>query len=159
MTVDFAEYAATRRKTLVRSAVLLGCTTDEAEDLVQVTLTKCFVHWRKVASAKRPDAYVYRVLVTALRDERARRWHGETPTATVPDETRLQTDATEGLAVRRALAALSKEHRDVLVLRFYSDLSERETARALGIPAGTVKSRTARALAALSVDRNIARST
>jgi len=158
VTVDFAEYAATRRPTLVRSAVLLGCTSDEAEDLVQVTLTKCFVHWRKVARAERPDAYVYRILVNALRDDRARRWHGETPTAVLPDTPVHEADMTDGLAVRRALAALSKEHRDVLVLRFYSDLTERETARVLRIPAGTVKSRTARALAALSVDRNIARS-
>ena len=47
----------------------------------------------------------------------------------------------------------------MLVLRFYADLSERETAHALGIPAGTVKSRTARALAALGADASIVRST
>ena len=154
--MDFAEYAAVRRPTLVRSAVLLGCTVHDAEDLVQVTLTKCFTHWRKVAAADRPDAYVYRILVNALRDRQGRRWNGETPTDALP-EAFIDDDPTSGLAVRAALAALSKEHRDVLVLRFYSDLSERETARALGIPAGTVKSRTSRALAALALDQNIAR--
>jgi DNA-directed RNA polymerase specialized sigma24 family protein len=45
---------------------------------------------------------------------------------------------------------MTREHREVLVLRFYADLSERDTAVALGVPAGTVKSRTARALATLA---------
>ncbi|MCW2783239.1 MAG: hypothetical protein JWR35_3688 [Marmoricola sp.] len=155
--MDFEEYVAVRRPALVRSAVLLGCTSDDAEDLVQVTLTKCFQHWRKVSRADRPDAYVYRILVNALRDQRSRFWHGETPTEQLP-ETALEVDPTSGLAVRAALALLTKEHREVLVLRFYADLSERDTARVLGVAAGTVKSRTARALAALSLDQNIARS-
>ena len=67
-------------------------------------------------------------------------------------------DIASGLAVRRALATLTKEHREVLVLRFYADLSERETADVLGVPAGTVKSRTARALLALSANQKIVRS-
>jgi RNA polymerase sigma-70 factor (sigma-E family) len=157
VTVDFEEYAALRRPVLVRSAVLLGCSADDAEDLVQVTLTKCYLHWRKVRRADRPDAYVYRILVNALRDRRNRRWNDELATDRLPEQA-LDEDPTSGLAVRAALAALSKEHRDVLVLRFYADLSERETARALGVPPGTVKSRTARALAALGRDHNIVRS-
>lgn len=47
----------------------------------------------------------------------------------------------------------------MLVLRYYADLSERETAEVLGLPVGTVKSRTARALAALSSDHNVVRYT
>jgi RNA polymerase sigma-70 factor (sigma-E family) len=157
VTMDFADYAAMRRPALVRSAVLLGCTVDDAEDLVQVTLTKCLLSWRRVSRAQRPDAYVYRVLLNAFRADRSRRWHGETPTAELPDAALPDVDVELGLAVRRALLALSKEHREVLVLRFYADLSERETAEALGIPSGTVKSRTARALEALSADQNVVR--
>jgi RNA polymerase sigma-70 factor (sigma-E family) len=157
VTVDFDAYVVRSRPGLVRSAVLLGCAIDDAEDLVQVTLTRCYRHWRKVAAADRPDAYVFRILVNVLRDRQARRWNDELPTERLP-ETAVDADPTSGLAVRAALAGLSKEHRDVLVLRYYSDLSERETAKVLGIPAGTVKSRTARALAALSLDQNIARS-
>jgi RNA polymerase sigma factor (sigma-70 family) len=52
--------------------------------------------------------------------------------------------------VRQALLGLSRDHREVLVLRFYADLSERQVAEVLRVPAGTVKSRTARALAALA---------
>jgi RNA polymerase sigma-70 factor (sigma-E family) len=156
--VDFAEYVAARRSVLVRSAVLLGCSLDDAEDVVQSALAKTLVHWRRVSRADRPDAYVYRILVNAYRDGRSRHWNGETPTAELPEPPVYEVDLTIGLAVRRALSGLSKEHREVLVLRFYADLSEREAAEVLGVPPGTVKSRTARALAALSTDRNIVRS-
>ncbi len=64
-------------------------------------------------------------------------------------------DPTTGLAVRAALAAMTKDHREVLVLRFYADLSEAETARVLGVPPGTVKSRTARALATLAASDHV----
>ena len=66
--MDFSEYVAARRPTLVRSAVLLGCDLHEAEDLVQTTLTKVLRSWRRVSRADRPDAYVYRILVNAFHD-------------------------------------------------------------------------------------------
>jgi len=156
--VDFDDYVNARRTALVRSAVLLGCTIDDAEDLVQTALLKCLRSWRKVSAADRPDAYVYRVLVNALRDGSARRWHGELATAELPETAVPEVDLSTGLMVRRALAGLSKEHRLVLVLRYYADLSERDTAEILGVAPGTVKSRTARALAALGADSSIVRS-
>lgn len=158
VSMDLAEYAALRRTTLFRTAVLLGCPTQDADDLVQITLTRCVRHWDRIASAQNPDAYVYKVMLNAFRDGRSRRWHGELPTAELPDQEQVDIDLSTGLAVRAAVAQLGKEHREVLVLRFYADLSERDAAEVLGIPAGTVKSRTARALAALSNDQNIARS-
>ena len=159
MTVDLAEYALARRTTLYRTAVLLGCPEQDADDLVQITLTRCVRHWRRIERAENPDAYVYKVMVNAFRDTRARKWHGELPTEVLPDRGADDPDLAAALAVRRAVAQLSEEHRAVLVLRFYADLSERDTAKALGLPAGTVKSRTARALAALAVDASIVRST
>jgi RNA polymerase sigma-70 factor (sigma-E family) len=147
--MDFTTYVADRRTRLVRTAVLLGCPLPDAEDVVQAALLKCYRSWRRVARADRPDAYVHRVLVTTLADARARRWHGELPTETLPEAVD-DSDLASGIAVRRALAALSPEHREVLVLRYYADLSERDTAAALGIAPGTVKSRTSRALAALA---------
>jgi len=152
--MDFSDFVAARRASLVRSAVLLGCAQPDAEDLVQTALLRCYRHWRRVERADQPDAYVYQVLVNALHDARARRWTGEAPTDDLPD-TAHDPDLTTGLAVRRALAAMSREHREVLVLRFYADLSERATADALRLPVGTVKSRTARALAALAADENL----
>ena len=149
--MDFTTYVAQRRTRLVRTAVLLGCPQPDAEDVVQAALLKCYRSWRRVARADRPDAYVHRVLVTTLADARARRWHGELPTEELPEATDHGDEGwASGIAVRRALAALSPEHREVLVLRFYADLSERDAAAALGVAPGTVKSRTSRALAALA---------
>ena len=159
VTMDLAEYAATRRTTLFRTAVLLGCPEQDADDLVQVTLTRCVRHWSRIARAQNPDAYVYTVMLNAFRDMRARCWNGELPTEVLPDRGADDPDIAAAVAIRRAVATLAEEHRAVLVLRFYADLSERETARVLDIPAGTVKSRTARALAALAEDASIVRST
>ena len=153
--MEFSEYVAARRPTLVRTAVLLGCPQPDAEDVVQTALLRCFRSWRRVVRADQPDAYVYRVLVNVLHDTRSRRWNGELPTEHLPERPSNDADLTTGLAVRRALAAMSTEHREVLVLRYYADLSERDTADVLRIPPGTVKSRTARALAALAADQNV----
>lgn len=153
--MDFSEYVVARRTALVRAAVLLGCPQPDAEDVVQTALLRCYRSWRRVVKADQPDAYVYRVLVNTLIDARSRLWNGELPTEQLPDRPAESVDATTGLAVRRALAAMTREHREVLVLRYYADLSERETADVLRIPPGTVKSRTSRALAALAADQNV----
>jgi len=155
VSVDFTEYVAARRPRLVRTAVLLGCPEADAEDVVQTALARCLRSWRRVSRADSPDAYVNRVLVNTLRDARARRWNGELPSDSLPEHA-AEASHEDGLVVRRALASLSTEHREVLVLRYFADLSERQAADALGIPAGTVKSRTARAIAALSAHDDIA---
>jgi RNA polymerase sigma-70 factor (sigma-E family) len=151
--VDYAEYVTARRPALVRAAVLLGCPKPEAEDVAQSALVRCYGAWARVRQATDPDAYVYRILVNCLRDSRARCWTDEIPSEILPEpETGrdLAEEITRGLAVRQALLGLSRDHREVLVLRFYADLSERQVAEVLRVPAGTVKSRTARALAALA---------
>jgi RNA polymerase sigma-70 factor (sigma-E family) len=155
---DFTDYMSSRWSTLVRSAVLLGCSRYDAEDLVQTTLAKCYTGWPKIARADNRDAYVYRMLVNALTDSRRRRWWGERPTADLPDSADPDDALTEidvSDAVERALAGLSTEQRAVLVLRFFVHLSESETAEALGIAAGTVKSRTSRALAVLAENEHL----
>jgi RNA polymerase sigma-70 factor (sigma-E family) len=148
--MDFSTYVAQRRPRLVRTAVLLGCPSADAEDVVQSALLKCYRSWRKVVRADHPDAYVHRVLVTTLYDARKRRWNGELPTEELPETAGVDPEWAEGIAVRRALNAMSPDHREVLVLRYFADLSERDTALALGVAPGTVKSRTSRALAALA---------
>ena len=155
---DFAAYAAARWATLVRSAVFLGCGVEEAQDLVQTTLLRCFTAWGRVERADNRDAYVYRVLLNCHRDSRRRRWWGERPT---PDLAQQATgDATDqvaiGDAVERALGDLSRVNREVVVLRYYGRLSEQQTAAVLGIPAGTVKSRLSRALAQLAANPHLA---
>lgn len=145
---DFEEYAAARWPVLLRSAVFLGCSPTEAEDLAQTTLLRCYTSWRTVAAAEHRDAYVSTVLLNAFRESRRRRWWGERPTAELPDV--AVPDGTDALAdvatVRGALAGLSAQQREVVVLRYYLQLSERETADALAVPPGTVKSRLSTAL-------------
>ncbi len=155
---DFTGYMSARWPALVRSAVLLGCTSHEAEDLVQTALTRCYLSWSKVVSADDRDAYVYRVLVNCRTDSARRRWIGERPFEAVPEQAHgcdgeAQIDVAD--AIERALGGLSKALREVVVLRFYAHLTEEQTATALGIPRGTVKSRQSRALAELSANEHL----
>jgi RNA polymerase sigma-70 factor (sigma-E family) len=154
---EFTDYVATRWPRLVRSAVLLGASPSEAEDLVQVALTRCLVSWSKVQRADDRDAYVHRVLINTFVSSRRRRWVGETPTASLPevpgDDATEAYDATDALA--RSLRRLSPEHRACVVLRFYAHLTEQQMAGVLGIAPGTVKSRLSRALRALADDPNL----
>jgi RNA polymerase sigma-70 factor (sigma-E family) len=148
---DFSAFVAARWASLVRVGVYLGCSPAEAEDLVQMTLLRCYRAWPRVRRADRVDAYVHRSLVTTLAKTRRRLWRGEIPTSELPDgpahDTTTNSEARTDL--RRALGRLSPDHRAVLVLRFVSDLTEQQTADALDLPIGTVKSRVARALAAI----------
>ncbi|MET7391919.1 SigE family RNA polymerase sigma factor [Dactylosporangium sp. NPDC005572] len=155
---DFSAYASARWPALVRSAVLLGCAVQDAEDLAQTALMRCYVSWARVVQADDRDSYVYRILLNAYHDSRRRRWWGEKPAADVPE--RATADVTGSVdaadAVRRALGGLSRVNREVVVLRYYAHLSDRQIAEALGIAHGTVKSRAARALTQLAADANLA---
>ncbi|MBU1801919.1 MAG: SigE family RNA polymerase sigma factor [Actinobacteria bacterium] len=160
---DFADYAREAWGTLVRSAVFLGCSLHEAEDLAQTTLVRCYTAWPSVVAADNRAAYVYRMLLNCLRDSKRRRWWGEKPTERLPEPGRgggRGADAIAGVdtadAVHRALAGLSKPNRDVVVLRYFAGLTEAETAEALKVPNGTVKSRLSRSLAQLSANDHLA---
>lgn len=157
MTHSFEEYVAARWSRLVRSAVLMGADRHAAEDLVQTALAKCFVAWSRVSRAQEPDAYVHRVLINTLTDSRRRRWWGETPTEVLPDGglPDAADEVVRGDALRTALLRLTLEQRQVLVLRYYADLTEAQIASALGVAVGTVKSRAARGLAVLEADPSL----
>ena len=156
---DFESYVASRRAQLRRTAYLLCGDWDRAEDIVQDTLTRLYVHWRRASSADSVDAYVRRSLVNAYLSEGRRPWRRERPTEVLP-ETEVG-DATGRIVaedeVQAALRRLPRRQRAVVVLRYFDDLSEAETARLLGISTGTVKSQTSKALAALRVDEGLDR--
>lgn len=157
----YAAYVEQSWPTLVRAAVFLGARPHEAEDLAQGTLVRCYTHWDRVSRAEVRDAYVYRMLLNGLRDSRRSRWFRSTTAYDEPpaERTPAGPDAAERVAVadavHRALGSLTKSHRDVVVLRYFAQLSERQTAEALGIPAGTVKSRLSRALAHLAANDHL----
>lgn len=145
----FARYVVQAHRGLLRRAVLLAGDRGRAEDLVQVSLAAAYRRWGRIAS---PDAYLRTVMVRTAIGWRARRWVGEVPTGDLPDRAAERdelADADLGGAVRAALATLPPAQRAVVVLRYFDDCSEAEIAEALGCSLGTVKSRSARALAAL----------
>ena len=145
---SFEEYVAARGRALWRSAWLLTGDRQRAEDLVQTALVKCWRRWDRIASDT-GDAYVRRALVTTYIDWRRRKWVGEVPTSALPEPVAGDADPSVRRDVLAALARLPRGQRAVIVLRFYDDLTEAQTASALGISVGTVKSQTARALATL----------
>ena len=156
---EFRGFAHARFKPMVRAAVLLGCSSVEAEDAAQDALVRCYVAWRRVSAADDPGAYAYRVLVNGIHRGRRRRWRGELPHAVLPEDTPEADpgdDVSLGVTVRAALARLPAGQRDVVVLRYLADLSEAATAEALHVSKGTVKSRASRALTALSHDPALA---
>jgi RNA polymerase sigma-70 factor (sigma-E family) len=153
---SYAEFVRSRWRDLVRAAIFLGASPHEAEDLAQQTLVRCYANWQRVTDATNRDAYVYRMLLNQLRDVRRTRWWRSRvdvePDAKVDDESIRVVVAD---AVHQALDGLSKPQRDVVVLRYFVQLTEAQTATALGVPVGTVKSRLSRALAALSESHHL----
>ncbi len=148
----FREYVEARSPALMRAAWLLTGSEATAQDLVQTALVRMWPRWAKVQRAGGVDAYIRRVLVTTYIDGRRRRWHAEVPTAVLPDDHSAfdaHADAELRLSVRRALAELPPRQRAVVVLRYFEDLTEAQTAEALGCTVGTVKSQAAKALTKL----------
>jgi RNA polymerase sigma-70 factor (sigma-E family) len=103
-----------------------------------------------------PVRYVRRVLVTTSVSWWRRRWRGEVATGVLPELVGTVDDRSEAQDLWTALRHLSVRQRTVVVLRYYEDLSEAETADLLGCSVGTVKSQCSRALARLRVDTELA---
>ena len=145
---SFDDYVVARERHLLRVAYLLTQDAHLAEDLVQTALAKAWFAWRRIQGD--PDPYVRKILVNTFASAHRRRWNVERPTDVVPDRPGSAPDT--GTDLRRALAGLPKRQRAVIVLRYFEDLTEADTARALDVSVGTVKSQTAKALAKLRVD-------
>jgi RNA polymerase sigma-70 factor (sigma-E family) len=146
----FEEFVASRGRDLWRTAWLLTGDSHKAEDLVQATLAKCWSRWSSIAREGSAEAYVRRAMLNTYTDWWRRRWNGERPTEVLPETAvRFDGPADERRDTLAALAGLPRGQRAVLVLRFYEDLTEAQTAEVLGISVGTVKSQTSRALSAL----------
>jgi len=152
----FDEFVATRSRALLRTAYLLTGDHGLAEDLLQTALAKCWFAWGRIDSP--PEPYVRRTLATTYATWWRRRWRGERPTDELPDrgDPAGTAPVDDRDALWRALGVLPRRQRAVVVLRYYEDLSEAETAAALGISTGTVKSQAAKALAALRRDADLA---
>ena len=153
---DFESFVADRAGALLRYAYVLSGDRHRAEDLVQSALATSYRHWRRVESDG-AERYVRKAVLNAYlswwrRPGRSRE--------TSVDDVVAQSDARgggpgadEGVDIRdelwRAMQALAPRQRAVVVLRYFEDLTEVETATRMNISVGTVKSQHAKALRAL----------
>lgn len=155
MSGDRDAFGALARQSLPRmvgtAGLILG-RIDAAEDAVQESLVRV---WRDLPSLRDPDrfdAWLYRILVRACRDEARRARRMARADAVVQPES-VERDDSATLAERDAIGAglrgIALEHRTVLVLRYYLGLSYEEMSATLHVPTGTVKSRVNRALSAM----------
>ncbi|WP_018349468.1 SigE family RNA polymerase sigma factor [Longispora albida] len=149
----FDEFVRTRSPRLLRTAYLLTRDWALAEDLLQTALARAWSAWRRVSGD--PEPYVRRILVNTYSSWWRRRWNSEQPTADLPDTPAAEADLAERERVWRALGQLPRKQRTVLVLRYFEDLTEAETADVLGCSVGNVKSQASRALAKLRLDPNL----
>jgi RNA polymerase sigma-70 factor (sigma-E family) len=146
----FTEYVVARRAHLRRTAYLICGDWHAAEDLVQMALTKLYAAWPRVNRRDSVEAYARRIIVRAHIDEGRRPWRRETPGVDGFDQPAAERFDVEGRdALVDALRRLPLQQRRAVVLRHWYGLSVREAADDLGCSEGTVKSNTARGMAAL----------
>ena len=145
---SFDEFVAARSRALLRTAYLLTHDHALAEDLVQTALTKAWFAWKRIHGE--PEPYVRKILVNTYASWWRRKWNGEQPTEDLPEAT---VEATgEPTDLWTAMERLPRRMRAVVVLRYFEDLTEVQTAEALGCSVGTVKSQASKALAKLRID-------
>jgi RNA polymerase sigma-70 factor (sigma-E family) len=147
---EYTEYVTARLPSLRRLAGVLCGDWQRADDLVQATLTTLYVHWGGVRAGTHPDAYARAVLVREFVHERRSAWVRRVNlSGRVADSPAAAVDQDAVLDLRAVVVALPARQRATLVLRFYCDLSVDQAAEILGCSPGTVKSQTAKALAAV----------
>ena len=151
---DFDEFVADNLEQLLKTAYLITWDAGEAEDLVQECLFKVARRWPRVRGMAQRGAYARRVLVNLAID--GARGHNRRRSEldwalSVAD--RPARDVLAGFETRAelldALERLTPRQRAVLVLRYFNDFTEAQTAEVLGCSPGTVKSSASRGLARL----------
>jgi RNA polymerase sigma-70 factor (sigma-E family) len=147
--VGFDDFVAARYRSLLRFGVLLTGQPDTAYDVLHSALVRTALRWPYIRRRDGAEAYVRRAMVTQWLNARRNRWRDRTPLESVPEPAVTDPDGATHDVVWRALAALPPRQQAVVVLRYYEQLSEAETADVLGCSRGTVKSQTAKAFAHL----------
>jgi RNA polymerase sigma-70 factor (sigma-E family) len=155
---EFDAFMRGRWPVMVRLGYALTGDVGHAEDLAQAAFARAYASWGRVRRAGDPDAYVRRIVINEH--------HGRFRKRRVAEELRGDLGDTAGgqqahqavddrWALLDALRALGPRQRAVVVLRYWLDLSEAETAAALNCSVGTVKSQASRALATLRMNAAI----
>ncbi len=148
-TEGFEAWMAARQHKLLRTAYLLTGDVHAAEDLTQTALAKVYLAWDRVAAAQNVDAYARKILVNEHTSMWRRLWrHREVVSDTSAYDLPVSAPEYDGVGetLWDAVRGLPDRQRATVVLRYYEQLTEKETAEALGVSLGTVKSQTSRAL-------------
>ena len=162
----FREFLAARQSHLLRAAWLLTGDAHLAEDLLQTALVKVLPRWERLARDGAVEAYLRKTMITTATSWWRRKWHGEVPSGHIPGMVPGRTSSWEPVngtltsdagfdavddrsVLGAALRSLPPRQRAVVMLRYYLDMSEAETAAMLGCSTGTVKSQSSKALATL----------
>ena len=149
---DFSAYLSARQPALLRTAYLLTGNRADAEDLLQTALAKLYLAWNRVREREAIDGYARRIIVNEHNSLWRRAWKRQEIAVTEVPERQSHEDRYDGernAALWSFVQSLPRRQRAIVVLRYYEELSEAETADVLGISVGTVKSQSSRALAAL----------
>jgi RNA polymerase sigma-70 factor (sigma-E family) len=149
---EYGDYVTARAAGLVRFAYLTCGDWHRAEDAVQTALTKLYLAWPRLSDRNTIDAYVHRIVVRVIIDERRLAWfRREQSTEALPERAAVDPAAAAGgkVAMLAALMKVPPRQRAVLVLRFWEDQSVEQVADTLGCSAGTVKSQSTRGLRTL----------
>ncbi|WUM90510.1 SigE family RNA polymerase sigma factor [Streptomyces sp. NBC_00322] len=149
--LEFEEYVRTRQDALLRSARRLVADPLDAQDLLQTALVRTYGRWDAITDKRLTDAYLRRVMINTRTEWWRARKLEEIPTEQLPDTS--VEDFTGQHADRAqlmdALKVLPPRQRSVVLLRHWEQISTQETAAALGMSTGTVKSTLHRALTRL----------
>ncbi|MFE7463567.1 SigE family RNA polymerase sigma factor [Streptomyces sp. NPDC057499] len=158
---SFTSFVRARGPVLLRAARSLTANPSDAEDLLQTALTKTYVAWERIEDHRALDGYVRRALVNTRTSQWRKRKVDEFACDELPEQETVQgPDPAEHQVLRdamwRAVLKLPARQRAMVVLRYYEDLSEAQTAEVLGVSVGTVKSAVSRALGKLREDPELA---
>ncbi|MFI9627554.1 SigE family RNA polymerase sigma factor [Streptomyces sp. NPDC052042] len=154
---SFSSFVRARGPVLLRAARSLTANPSDAEDLLQTALTKTYVAWERIEDHRALDGYVRRALLNTRTSQWRKRKVEEFTCDELPEQEAPGTlDPAEYQSLHdamwRAVLKLPDRQRAMVVLRYYEDLSEAQTAEVLGVSIGTVKSAVSRALGKLRED-------
>jgi len=149
----FEDFTATRLPALLRYATLLSGDRDEGHDIVQDVLTRALVRWSRIGAIEEPYAYVRTMITNHFLSLRRRRRLWTVPLRDSDDHVQPpDPEPGDSGTLWQMLAALPRQQRAVLVLRYYEGLSDDEIAEVLGCRPGTVRGYASRALATLRIE-------
>lgn len=149
---QFTRFAVEAYPRLVRLAYVMSGDSDRAKDLTQETLTRVYVAWPRIHNLNQPFGYARATMINLNRDwGRRRSTRSEISVADIPEQHAppAGVEITNTQALRDTVRALDSRERTAIVLRYYEDLTEQESAELMGCSVAAIKSLTHRAMTKL----------